>query len=91
METYRHHGGQREERQHKPRLRPSQGRHLFPVYFSITFKVLSAKTQVVAGLNYDLQVEFGQSSCTKDTAELNSSNCPATANGPTKVRHIFLV
>ncbi|KAK6044839.1 hypothetical protein COOONC_17657 [Cooperia oncophora] len=57
------------------------------------FQVLSAKTQVVAGVKHVFEVLFGESSCKKGdflAAELTSANCQAKENGRRVIYEVTL-
>ncbi|KAJ1369258.1 hypothetical protein KIN20_030675 [Parelaphostrongylus tenuis] len=52
--------------------------HMMPI------KVLSAKSQVVAGVKYTFQVLYGESNCKKgdySAADLNATNCTLKSGG----------
>ncbi|KAM4841990.1 cystatin 10-like [Thomomys bottae] len=44
------------------------------LYYSRAVKVISAKQQVVSGMKYYLQIEMGQTTCTKSQSSL--ADCP---------------
>ncbi|CAI4225006.1 unnamed protein product [Auanema sp. JU1783] len=60
-------------------------------YHMMPIKVLSAKSQVVAGTKHELEVLYGESSCKKgemQAIELSSSNCQLRDGA---ARHIYKV